>query len=82
MIKGYTVKGQAILNFEGKDYILVDEAYVENYQDGMAVFQYGTTGEQDKDGNFEVYKIRWDYIESEDMENVADWENPIEIIKG
>ena len=64
------------LNFEGKEYTLIDEAYIENYKDGSAVFQRAKAIE---DGEEVDYLVRWDYIEADDIEDCADWDNPVSV---
>lgn len=82
MIKvGDKVNGFEIVSeveFEGVKYFVAD-AYLENYGDGTGVFAQAYTGELDEYGDYKRFEVRWDYIEADEMENVADWETPVEV---
>ncbi len=79
------------LEYEGKTFVLLQQAYIEGSADYPNDNYYTATAvcigdEADEDGQYDVYDIRWD-IRSEFLEamkkgdaddegDACDWENP------
>jgi hypothetical protein len=80
-IKALAEKRYMTVDFEGTTYYMTQDAYADNYQNEPAVFTHAVSGETDESGNLIIYRVRWDYIEAEDLEDCADWDSPVDVTR-
>jgi hypothetical protein len=78
-IKTEAEKRGMTVEFEGTTYYMTQDAYADNYNDEPAIFAHAVSGEVDEYGDLIQYQIRWDYIDQENLEDCADWENPVDV---
>ena len=71
-------KDYGYVEFEGEEYVLIQDAYLDGTEyvaDAIKV------GEPDEDGYVTVYKVAWKilYPEVEDAGDACDWDNPADV---
>ena len=66
------------VSFEGKEYTLTQQAYIDGPADGTPVYKATAV---DQEGNeYEVeWEVRENWEEIEDESDMCDWENPVSV---
>lgn len=71
------------VEIEGKEYVLVQDAYLDGMDANAAYFAAAIKidDEPDEDGYVPLYKVEWNIVnpETEDAGDACDWENPADV---
>lgn len=72
-------QGFGIVTFEGKEFALTQQAYVDGPANGTPYYKASAV---DQKGN--EYEVTWEVVENweqvEDESEMCDWDNPVEVV--